>query len=45
MQDYVNEVGGDLQAQVMAGGIRGWVAAFGSRMVDGFDEKVWADKR
>ncbi|KAK3498700.1 hypothetical protein B0T13DRAFT_511834 [Neurospora crassa] len=41
MQDYINEVGGDLQSQVMTGGIRGWVRMYGDRMVDGYDEKTW----
>lgn len=41
MQDYIDEVGGDIESQVMTGGIRGWVEAYGSRMVDGYDEKTW----
>ncbi|KAK3497196.1 uncharacterized protein B0T23DRAFT_402372 [Neurospora hispaniola] len=41
MQDYINDVGGDLQSQVMTGGIRGWVRMYGDRMVDGYDEKTW----
>ncbi|KAK3392699.1 hypothetical protein B0H63DRAFT_196 [Podospora didyma] len=41
MQDYTNEVSGDLQSQVMTGGIRGWVKAHGSHMTDAYDEKVW----
>lgn len=34
-------MGGDLEAWVMVGGIRGWVQAYGASMVDGYDEKVW----
>ncbi|KXX76793.1 Arsenical-resistance protein 2 [Madurella mycetomatis] len=45
MQDYVNDVGGDLESQVMAGGIRGWVQAYGGSMMDGYDEKVWQVER
>lgn len=45
MQDYVNEVGGDLEPQVMVGGIRGWFQAYGGSMMDGFDEKVWAARQ
>lgn len=45
MQDYVNEVGGDLESQVMVGGIRGWFQAYGGSMMDGFDEKVWAARQ
>ncbi|KAK4152680.1 arsenical-resistance protein 2 [Chaetomidium leptoderma] len=41
MQDYVQEVRGDLESQVMIGGIRGWVQAYGGSMMDGYDEKVW----
>ncbi|KAK3335220.1 hypothetical protein B0T19DRAFT_436101 [Cercophora scortea] len=41
MQDYIDEAGGDLQAQVMTGGIRGWVKAYGGRMTDAYDEKAW----
>jgi arsenical-resistance protein 2 len=44
MQDYVDEVGGDLQCRVLNGGIRGWVQAYGGEMMDGFDEKVWQSK-
>ncbi|KAK3937511.1 Rhodanese-like domain-containing protein [Diplogelasinospora grovesii] len=44
MQDYINEVGGDLQSQVMAGGIRGWVKAYGGRMMDAYDEKAWESR-
>jgi len=40
-KDYIDEVGGDIQSQVMTGGIRGWVAAYGGQMMDGFDEKAW----
>jgi arsenical-resistance protein 2 len=41
LQDYVNEVGGDLKSQVMIGGIRGWVKVYGGSMMDGYDEKRW----
>ena len=41
MQDYVDEVGGDIQAQVMTGGIKAWVQSYGGRMMDGYDEKPW----
>ncbi|KAK3299750.1 Rhodanese-like domain-containing protein [Chaetomium fimeti] len=41
LQDYVDEVGGDLKSQVMVGGIRGWVKAYGGSMMDGYDEKRW----
>jgi arsenical-resistance protein 2 len=41
MQDYVNEIGGELEPQVMVGGIRGWVQAYGGSMMDGYDEKSW----
>jgi len=43
MQDYIDEVGAaeTIEARVMTGGIRGWVDAYGSRMMDGYDEKTW----
>ncbi|KAL2262065.1 hypothetical protein VTK26DRAFT_2592 [Humicola hyalothermophila] len=41
MQDYVNELGGELECQVLAGGVRGWVQAYGGSMMDGYDEKAW----
>ncbi|KAM7202185.1 Rhodanese-like domain containing protein [Rhypophila sp. PSN 637] len=41
MQDYIDQVGGDIQSQVMTGGIRGWVKAYGGQMMDGYDEKTW----
>lgn len=41
MEDYVNEVGGELESLVMVGGIRGWVQAYGGSMMDGYDEKAW----
>jgi arsenical-resistance protein 2 len=44
LQDYVDEVGGDIESQVMVGGIRGWVQAYGGTMMDGFDEKAWRSK-
>ncbi|KAL1838922.1 hypothetical protein VTJ49DRAFT_2053 [Mycothermus thermophilus] len=44
LQDYVGEVGGDLQCRVLSGGIRGWVQAYGGDMIDGFDEKEWQSK-
>jgi arsenical-resistance protein 2 len=44
LQDYVDEAGGDLASQVMVGGIRGWVQAYGGRMMDGYDEKAWQSK-
>jgi arsenical-resistance protein 2 len=28
----------------MVGGIRGWVQAYGGRMMDGYDEKAWQAK-
>jgi arsenical-resistance protein 2 len=40
LQDYVQEVGGDLESLVMVGGIRGWVEAYGGRMMDGYVEKA-----
>ncbi|KAK4233489.1 arsenical-resistance protein 2 [Achaetomium macrosporum] len=40
-QDYVTEIGGDLESQVMAGGIRGWVQAYGGSMMDGYDARAW----
>ncbi|KAL2174198.1 Rhodanese-like domain-containing protein [Thermothelomyces heterothallicus CBS 202.75] len=40
-QDYVNQVGGVLEPKVMTGGIRGWVKAYGGRMMDGYDDKAW----
>ncbi|KAK3328793.1 Rhodanese-like domain-containing protein [Apodospora peruviana] len=46
MQDYINEVGGgDIESQVMAGGIRGWVQVYGGRMMDGYDEKAWQQQK
>ncbi|KAK5651640.1 hypothetical protein OQA88_11815 [Cercophora sp. LCS_1] len=45
MQDYIDEVGGEIESQVMTGGIRGWVEVYGSRLVDGYDEKTWQDRR
>ncbi|KAL2270736.1 hypothetical protein VTJ83DRAFT_107 [Remersonia thermophila] len=44
LQDYVKEVGGDLQCRVMSGGVRGWVQAYGGDLMDGFDEKEWESK-
>jgi len=44
MQDYIDQVGGDIKSQVMTGGVRGWVQAYGGRMMDGFDEKAWEMK-
>ncbi|KAK4041841.1 arsenical-resistance protein 2 [Parachaetomium inaequale] len=41
LQDYVNDVGGNIESQVMVGGIRGWVQAYGGSMMDGYDEKAW----
>jgi len=41
LQDYVREVGGDLETRVMVGGIRGWVQAYGGGMMDGYDDKAW----
>jgi arsenical-resistance protein 2 len=41
LQDYVDEVGGDLGSQVMIGGIRGWVKVYGGGMMDGYDEQRW----
>ncbi|KAK4231643.1 hypothetical protein QBC38DRAFT_200897 [Podospora fimiseda] len=43
MQDYIDSVGGDveLKAEVMVGGIRSWVKAYGGEMMEGYDEKVW----
>ncbi|KAK4220303.1 Rhodanese-like domain-containing protein [Rhypophila decipiens] len=41
MQDYIDQVGGDIQSQVMTGGIRGWVKAYGGQMMDGYDEETW----
>ncbi|KAK3987670.1 hypothetical protein QBC44DRAFT_331039 [Cladorrhinum sp. PSN332] len=42
MQDYIDSLGGDLKSEVMIGGIRGWVKDYGGRMMEGYDEKVWA---
>ena len=46
MQDYIDGVGGGdlVQAEVMTGGIRGWVRTYGGRMVDGYDEEAWRVK-
>ncbi|KAL2195539.1 hypothetical protein P885DRAFT_39999 [Corynascus similis CBS 632.67] len=41
LQDYVDEVDGDLKSKFMTGGIRGWVQAYGGNMMDGYDEKAW----
>ncbi|KAK3309360.1 uncharacterized protein B0T15DRAFT_481092 [Chaetomium strumarium] len=41
LQDYVTEIGGDFESQVMAGGIRGWVQAYGGSMMDGYDATAW----
>ncbi|KAK4465080.1 hypothetical protein QBC42DRAFT_262064 [Cladorrhinum samala] len=41
MQDYIDAVEGDIRSEVMVGGIRGWVKAYGGRMMEGYDEKVW----
>ncbi|KAK1752781.1 Rhodanese-like domain-containing protein [Echria macrotheca] len=43
MQDYIDDVGGEIQSQVMTGGIRGWVATYGRRMVDSYDAKAWEE--
>ncbi|KAL2150917.1 hypothetical protein VTH82DRAFT_6015 [Thermothelomyces myriococcoides] len=40
-RDYVNHAGGVQESKVMAGGIRGWVKAYGGRMMDGYDDKAW----
>ncbi|KAK4129831.1 hypothetical protein N657DRAFT_653100 [Parathielavia appendiculata] len=45
LQDYVNEAGGDLKSEVMVGGVRGWVQAYGGGMMDGYDEKAWRQER
>ncbi|KAK0624566.1 Rhodanese-like domain-containing protein [Bombardia bombarda] len=45
MQDYANEVGGHLQSHVMTGGIRGWVQAYGGRMMDAYDEQAWQKRQ
>jgi len=45
MQDYIHEVGGTLQSQVMIGGIRGWVAAYGGRMMEGYEENAWQTEK
>lgn len=36
----MQEVGGNLESFVMVGGIRGWVEAYGGRMMDGYVEKA-----
>lgn len=41
MQDYIDAVEGGIRSEVMVGGIRGWVKAYGGRMMEGYDEKVW----
>jgi len=41
MKDFVEEVGGDLQSLVLTGGIKGWIEAYGGRMVDVYDETAW----
>lgn len=41
MQDYVNEIGGELETRVMVGGIRGWVQAYEGSMMDGYGERSW----
>lgn len=43
LQDYSNQVGGDVQALTMKGGIRGFVKSYGGRLMDGYDEKAWED--
>ncbi|KAK4161927.1 hypothetical protein QBC43DRAFT_216615 [Cladorrhinum sp. PSN259] len=45
MQDYIDSLGGDIKSEVMVGGIRGWVKAYGGRMMEGYDEKIWAAGR
>ncbi|KAJ3494718.1 hypothetical protein NLG97_g3897 [Lecanicillium saksenae] len=45
MQDYLNEVGETgVKAVIMTGGIKGWHKAFGGKMMENYDEKVWAAK-
>lgn len=41
MQDYIDEAGGELQALVMRGGIKGFVKSYGGRLMDSYDEKAW----
>ncbi|KAK4187913.1 hypothetical protein QBC35DRAFT_497635 [Podospora australis] len=46
MQDYIDSVQDPteearLEAQVMTGGIRGWIKAYKGDMMEGYDEKVW----
>ena len=41
MQDYIEQVGGEAQALVLKGGIRGFVKTFGGHLMDAYDEKAW----
>ncbi|POR31639.1 Uncharacterized protein TPAR_08136 [Tolypocladium paradoxum] len=44
MQDYLNEVGeASITAAILKGGVKGWQKAYGSRMMDCYDAKFWAN--
>jgi arsenical-resistance protein 2 len=45
MQDYIDEVGGELEALVLTGGIKEWVKEYGGRMMDGYEEEAWKDEK
>lgn len=45
MQDYIDESGNKaMKAAIVKGGIKGWQKTFGGELMDGYDQKFWADK-
>lgn len=48
MHDYINSVQDPaepkIESQVMTGGIRGWIKAYGGDMMEGYDAQVWRDQ-
>lgn len=43
MQDYFDQVGElSMIAAVLKGGISGWQEAYGGRMLDWYNDKLWA---
>ncbi|KAJ2895024.1 hypothetical protein MKZ38_006979 [Zalerion maritima] len=46
MQDYIKEVGGEdvMEAQVLKGGVKGWVKKFGGELMDNYEAEHWTSK-
>jgi arsenical-resistance protein 2 len=43
MQDYLNEVGETtMKALILKGGIKGWQKTYGGKLMDYYEENVWA---